>query len=146
MKGFRKYFGYILIFSYTTLLAGNEPIKPNVNAGLWEFKTEFKLGNTASDQNLITHKRCISTQDMYSHPIKPGIRCVKTKEELIGKKYTYTTRCEFKHGYAFMHGEIFYNGNTMQGIITIQFFNNVKQTKVVTKNSVSGKRIGKCKT
>lgn len=126
---------FVLALSLGTAFAG-----PNLNPGKWEITTQTEMAGMPGMIPPVTHTQCLTGEALVPQSDEASKECKISDIKQIGDAITWKIVCSGKNGEMEGTGKVIYKGDTMTGEMDMV----IKGAGMQIKNTISGKRIGKC--
>lgn len=114
------------------------PAGPNMKEGLWEITTTMEMTGMPMQFPAQTHTQCLTGTNLVPQKVEAGQNCKMIKQDINGDTVTWVMECETSNGTALFNGHVTYQGETFEGVITMQ------EGGTEVTMTLSGKWIGKC--
>jgi len=111
---------------------------PQMNPGKWEITTKTEMAGMPTQS--MTHTQCITNEDLVPMSEDANQECQVTDIKIKGNTVSWKIKCSGQGGQMDGTGQVTYLGDTMNGTMIM----NIKSYGTQVKNTLSGRRIGKC--
>ncbi len=113
---------------------------PNMNPGKWEITTKTEMAGMPGMIPPVTHTQCLKGDVRVPQSDEASKECKITDIKQNGDAISWKIVCSGKNGEMEGTGKVIYKGDTMTGEMDMV----IKGAGMHIKNTISGKRIGKC--
>jgi len=128
----------VINVSMFLLFAGFVLAEPNMNPGKWEITTKTEMAGMPAQS--MTHVQCITKNDLVPMSEEAGQQCKVTDVKTSSNTVSFKIACGGQGGGMSGAGTITYDGDTMNGIMTM----TISGADMTVKNTLNGKRLGDC--
>jgi hypothetical protein len=128
----------ISIVSMFLLLAGFVLAEPNMKPGKWEITTKTEMAGMPAQT--MTHIQCIAKSNLVPMSEEAGEQCKVTDVVTSGSTVSFKISCAGQGGGMSGTGTVTYDGDTMNGTMTM----TISGADLTVKNTLTGKYLGAC--
>jgi len=131
----------LIIVALACLATGANAV--DMQDGNWEITVQTEMQGTPMKLPPMTYTQCLTSQNIIPMQNKAGQQCEFIEKNISGNPVTWKMRCTAQGMKMDIDGKVNYQNTSFSGNITMRM-NNPDGTETVTKQKISGKRIGDC--